>query len=565
MPLHQEPISTSEDVGSTSNNSSTTLNKQLHNNTKAADEDTGNDKNDRQLRGFKWILLCLSLYISSFVFGLDTTIAADLQGSIIQEFGHVEQLAWIGAGFPLGSVATIFPTGISYTQFNNKWVYITSLVLFEIGSTLCAAAPNMNTIIIGRVIAGSGGAGLFIGALNYFSAMTSASERGLYISLISLCWGAGAVLGPIVGGAFSVSSATWRWGFYINPVIAAVTAPVYLVYLPSLHPTTGKTILQRVKQLDFVGFVLCAAMWASFALAGTMAGGPWSWNDARTIVTWVVFALLLVTFVLQQWLCILTTPAARSFPVHLLRCRTQGLLCVTTSANMAACFCIMYFTPLYFQFVHGDGALVAAVRLLPYVAFTVVTNILTSWCLPRIQYYMVIYVVAGMLTTVGSGLFVHFLNPSTPEGVIYGLLVLLGIATGLTFSLGFAIATIKADRGDVRHAIILQDVCQLGSSTVALVAAGQVFQSCAVANLARVLHGHGFSSDYIRGAVSGAQSALLVELTGSLRDSAIGAITDAMQRTMILSVVAGALLLCFGACLPCERLFPRSEEKCISG
>jgi MFS family permease len=90
----------------------------------------------------------------------------------------------------------------------------------------------MNALIVGRTIAGVGGSGIFLGSahqsnsshsvntvsstLNYFSLSTSDKERGRYISGIGAVWGLGAVLGPVVGGAFSTSSATWRWAFYIN-------------------------------------------------------------------------------------------------------------------------------------------------------------------------------------------------------------------------------------------------------------------------------------------------------------------------------------------------------------
>lgn len=52
--------------------------------------------------------------------------------------------------------------------------------------------------------------------LNYFSLCTTNKERGRYVSGIGLVWGVGAILGPVVGGSFSDSSATWRWSFYIN-------------------------------------------------------------------------------------------------------------------------------------------------------------------------------------------------------------------------------------------------------------------------------------------------------------------------------------------------------------
>ncbi|KAL6903321.1 major facilitator superfamily domain-containing protein [Trichoderma evansii] len=466
----------------------------------------------RQMHGFKWFLVCVSLYISALVFGLDTTIAADVQSSVIEDFGHVDQLAWIGAGFPLGSVAVVFLIGTAYTRFNNKWMYIASLVLFELGSTVCGAAPNMDAIILGRVIAGAGGAGLFLGCLNYFSAMTIPSERGLYISLIGLCWGGSAVLGPIIG---------------------------------------GQSIWERLSKLDFLGFVLGAEMWVTFAMAATMAGGQWPWNDGRTIAMWVVFGVLLACYILQQWLCIFTTPDTRSFPVHLLSSRVQLLLCIATAANIAACFCIIYFIPLYFQFVHGDGALMAAMRLLPYTALNVFINLATGYSITSRS----TFVFGGLLTVLGSGLLMHYLELSTSEGVIYGLLIVLGVGTGVAYSLGFTIATIKAGLSDLDHAINLQDICQLGSSTIILVIAGQVFQSRAAANLNHVLAGKGYSPSELQGAIAGAQSHLLTELSGGLREEAINAITEAMQRTFILNIVAGVIFILSGGSLPFEQLF----------
>jgi MFS family permease len=95
--------------------------------------------------------------------GLDTTIAADVQASILASLGEIEKLAWVGIGFPMGSVATILLIGTSYGLFEIKYLLIAGVVLFETGSALCGAAPNMNAMIIGRVIAGIGGAGMYLG------------------------------------------------------------------------------------------------------------------------------------------------------------------------------------------------------------------------------------------------------------------------------------------------------------------------------------------------------------------------------------------------------------------
>ena len=69
-------------------------------NEKAQDEESA-----RSVHGFKWVLVCISLYLSAFLYGLDTTIAADIQGAVVETFGGVGELTWIGTGFPLGSVS----------------------------------------------------------------------------------------------------------------------------------------------------------------------------------------------------------------------------------------------------------------------------------------------------------------------------------------------------------------------------------------------------------------------------------------------------------------------------
>lgn len=134
---------------------------------------------------------------TTFLFSLDNTIVANIQPSIIAEFGHVELLPWIGTGFALGSMV-ILPWGKSYGVFNIKWVYIFNILLFEVGSAICGAAPDVNALIIGRVIAGIGGSGMYSGTLTYVSISTSMEERTAYLAGSTVVWGLGSVLGPVV-------------------------------------------------------------------------------------------------------------------------------------------------------------------------------------------------------------------------------------------------------------------------------------------------------------------------------------------------------------------------------
>jgi hypothetical protein len=61
----------------------------------------------RTVTGLKWVIICAGFYFSGFLYGLDNTIAADIQSAVIESFGDISKLAWLGSGFPLGSIATI--------------------------------------------------------------------------------------------------------------------------------------------------------------------------------------------------------------------------------------------------------------------------------------------------------------------------------------------------------------------------------------------------------------------------------------------------------------------------
>ena len=61
----------------------------------------------RTVTGWKWVLVCVGFYFSAFMYGLDNTIAADIQSAVVDTYGDISKLTWLGTGFPLGSIATI--------------------------------------------------------------------------------------------------------------------------------------------------------------------------------------------------------------------------------------------------------------------------------------------------------------------------------------------------------------------------------------------------------------------------------------------------------------------------
>lgn len=203
-------------------------------------------------------------------------------------------------------------------------------------------------------------------------------ERPIYNAVIGLSWGTGAILGPLIGGGFSESSATWRWAFYINLPLAAVCAPVYIFLFPKYNGKPDVSGPTKLKQIDWVGVFLNAGVWTLLQVACTFSGSTYKWNSAGPISLWVIWGVFLISLFVQQYFSLFTTVENRLWPVQLFRKRTITLLYIGSSAVGAAVFVAIYYIPLFFQFTKGDSAIKAAVRLLPFIVRIIASSLCYS-------------------------------------------------------------------------------------------------------------------------------------------------------------------------------------------
>jgi MFS family permease len=135
---------------------------------------------------------------TALIIDTNNTQVADIQPNIIQSLGEFEKFPWLATAYAVPASSLVLIQSKLYGLFNIKWLYFGYVVLFEIGSAISGAAPTMNSLIAGRLIAGIGGCGMYIGSLSFFSVITTPKERPIYVSLITPTWGIGTVLGPIV-------------------------------------------------------------------------------------------------------------------------------------------------------------------------------------------------------------------------------------------------------------------------------------------------------------------------------------------------------------------------------
>ncbi|ORY58377.1 putative efflux pump antibiotic resistance protein [Pseudomassariella vexata] len=474
---------------------------------------TSSKKQQGQSQGSRsWFFAYSSVVASVLLFSIDNTIVTDIQPFIIEAFQDTAKLPWIGVSFSLGAI-TILPLGKAYGIFNIKWLFLLCVIVFEVGNVVCGAAPNMNTIIVGRVISGVGGSSVYSGALTYVSIMTGKDERPLYLAGGAAMWGIGSVIGPVIGGAFAVSNATWRWAFYINVVVAALLAIPFALCLPNHDPIETMSMGQKMRTQDWIGIITFAAGSACFTMALTFGGVVFPFNSGSIITLWVMTGVLLIAFILVTIYYPGVSSKHRMYPVHFIKRMELNIL-------------------------QGDDAILAAVRILSLICMIVAFAVLNGALMPKLGYYMPWYLFGNATILAGSAL-MYTITAETPTSQIYGYTALIGVGIGSFLTAGFAVVQALVPVADVNNAVGFMSIGQIFGAITFLAMAGPVFQNVGFQKLSAILPAA--SVEEVQGLAAGTSSVLFQSLNGATRIQVVEQVTLAMRNGFAV-LIAGAAL-----------------------
>jgi MFS family permease len=506
----------------------------------------------RDITGWKWAVVVAAILSSTFLFALDNTIVADIQPVIVTHFDSVGKLSWLSVAFLIGAAATNLVWGKIFGQFNAKWTYILCVVLFEAGSALCGGAPTMDALIVGRAICGVGGSGMYVGVMTLLAATTTMHERPMYVGGTGLTWGLGTVLGPIIGGAFTDSSAGWRFAFYINLMIGAVCAPVYIFMLPNKDPRPGVSLADRAREMDYLGGLLTIGAFVSGVMAVSFGGITYPWNSGKIIGLFVCSGVLFILLGLQQVYTIFTTTTRRIFPIEFFKSRTILILFCMTAAGGTAVFIPIYMIPIFFQFTRNDSALEAGVRLLPLIFLMIFAVITNGAVMSAYGVYMPWYTVGGILTVIGGAL-MYTVDTESSISRVYGYSVILGLGVGMFAQASFSVAQAVVAPELIPSAVGFITCAQVSGVTIALAIANSVFLNQSQTGIQKILPGVPVAE--IQAAIAGAGSQFVASLSEGVKLEVLKAIVSAMSKTYILVITAGSLVVVLSALMKRERLF----------
>lgn len=211
-------------------------------------------------------------------------LTISLMPSAVAEIGGQRLYAWVVTVYLVSSVVAATTVHSLLMRMGPRMSYLLGLSVFGAGSLVCAVAPTMEIVLVGRTVQGAAG-GLLAG-LGY-AVINTALPSSLWTkasALVSAMWGVGTLVGPAAGGLFAQYS-SWRWAFGVLVLLTAAMAVLVPVVLPGRRESNG------VDQVRSPIPVWSLLLLGGAALAVSVAGVP---HDARATAALLALGAALV-------------------------------------------------------------------------------------------------------------------------------------------------------------------------------------------------------------------------------------------------------------------------------
>jgi EmrB/QacA subfamily drug resistance transporter len=309
----------------------------------------------------RWILLAAVLG-SGIVF-LDSTVVNVALPRIGRDLprlflGVLEGQSYVYNAYLLTLSALLILAGALSDFYGRRRMFLYGLVGFGATSVLCGLAPNMELLVLFRVLQGAAGAVLVPGSLALLTANFSGVEQGRAFGLWAGASGATTILGPVVGGLL-VDTISWRAAFLINVPLVALAVWATWKHVPESRDE------QATSHFDWLGAMVVALAVGGLAF-GTIYGQQRDWRDP------IGYVALGVGVVATVALPILMTRSAHPLiPLQLFRSRNFAVTNLSTLLIYGALYVTFYYLALYQQGTIGYTAAAAGAGGIPGTLFLI--------------------------------------------------------------------------------------------------------------------------------------------------------------------------------------------------
>ncbi len=309
-----------------------------------------------------WVVVATILGSSmSFIDGTVVNVALP---TIQRELGaSAADVQWVVQSYAIFLAALILVGGSLGDRLGRRRIFSAGIILFTAASVVCGLAPNILVLIIARGVQGIGGALLVPGSLAIISASFDSQRRGRAIGTWSAFTTITSAIGPVLGG-WLVQNTSWRWVFFINVPLAAITLAVTFRYVVETRDP------EATGPLDWLGAVL-ATVGLGALVFGLIQASAVGFGAAEVVVPLIVGVAALAGFVRVE-----QTAVEPMMPLKLFASKTFSGANLLTLLLYGALGGALYFLPFNLQQVQGYSPAEAGAAFLP---FTIIVFALSRW------------------------------------------------------------------------------------------------------------------------------------------------------------------------------------------
>ncbi|MFC4120070.1 MDR family MFS transporter [Nonomuraea zeae] len=367
------------------------------------------------------VLQALSgLMVGMFVSILASTVVANALPRIITELHGTQTVyTWIVTAELLAMTATVPLWGKMADLYNKKLLIQLSLGLFVVGSLIAGLTPNVEILIVSRVVQGVGAGGMTALAMVVMAAMIPPRELGRYAGIFGAVFGVGTVAGPLIGGVLvDTSWLGWRWCFLLG-------VPFTILAIVLLQRTLNLPVVRKDVKVDYLGALLITVGVSTLLIWSSLAGNQFAWGS------WQTAALVgggLLILVLAVW--VESRAAEPIIPLSIFRNRTVALATVASVLVGVAMFGGTVFLSQYFQVALGKSPTVAGLMSLPMVFGLLISSTVAGQLITKWGRWKGFLVAGGVVMLAGMGL-LSTIDGQTGTVLLGVYMAVLGIGVGM--------------------------------------------------------------------------------------------------------------------------------------
>ncbi|MFC1865574.1 MDR family MFS transporter [Chloroflexota bacterium] len=369
------------------------------------------------------VLTMAGIMLALFLASLDQTIVGTALPRIIADLEGFSQYTWVLTSYLVATTVTVLIAGKLSDLYGRKWVLMSAIVIFIIGSILCGLSATMNQLIIFRGLQGIGAGAIMGLTFIIIGDLFPPAERGKYAGFLSGVFGISSVIGPTLGG-FITDNLSWHWIFFINVPLGILIVVLFIFFFPHLRPDIKKP------RVDYLGITTMAFAVVPLMLALSLGGVDYEWSSPL-IIGMLVFAFVMaLTFIWVE-----NRVAEPILPLWLFKNSIVSLSSAIALILGFGMFSTIVFVPLYFQGVLGTTATASGTFLTPMMLGVVFGAVVSGQLLSRAGGHYRLQGAIGIAIMLAGIFLLSKMTAETSNAAAIRNIVVTGLGLGITMPL----------------------------------------------------------------------------------------------------------------------------------